>query len=503
MKNLYRYPTIISFIPSIFFIPLIINLITNFHLGGFDLFLKFISSAFNPSLDNGIILISIKRLIETFTTALISWLISLIFGVFLGIITSDEFFEILNLPKFIKISLKFSLTIIRSIHELVWCLLLMQIYGINSSVAIIAICIPYSSVNAKVISDQLNNLEIKNIESIIQIKGNIFSSLITLFWSPIINTLKNFGIYRFECALRSTAILGLFGIGGIGTSIYLSFQALNFKELWTYLWGLALLIISTKLLFKKIKSYKFDPEFSLTIIILTILLFLFSIYYALKFLTEKDTLNLDLITLNSFSILNIKLVPFEFLELISETILISLFAIFISIALPPILIVIFENTFQGKLLIRSIAFWLRVIPPPVLIMILLIFNRPSISLAALTLGIHNAAITSKLLLNNLDNVGRENYLALRSIGAPKKISFIIGLFSPQAKSYLAYCSYRADIIIRETAIVSSIGAVGLGSQLIESLSSFAWTEVMVILFSYCSISTIGEIINGKIKSYLN
>ena len=37
------------------------NLITNFHFGGFDLFLKFISSAFNPSLDNGIILISIKK----------------------------------------------------------------------------------------------------------------------------------------------------------------------------------------------------------------------------------------------------------------------------------------------------------------------------------------------------------------------------------------------------------------------------------------------------------
>ena len=40
----------------------------------------------------------------------------------------------------------------------------------------------------------------------------------------IINTFNNFGLYRLECSIRSTVILGLFGIGGIGTSIFLSFS---------------------------------------------------------------------------------------------------------------------------------------------------------------------------------------------------------------------------------------------------------------------------------------
>jgi phosphonate transport system permease protein len=130
------------------------------------------------------------------------------------------------------------------------------------------------------------------------------------------------------------------------------------------------------------------------------------------------------------------------------------------------------------------------------------FNDPSISLAAITLGLHNAAITSKLLLANLHNQDNKQYIAMKSLGVAKRSSWLFGLFVKQANSYLAYCAYRSDIIIRETAILGVIGGVGLGWQLQESLSSFAWEEVLVILFAYSSIAIIGELINGKIKSNL-
>ena len=91
---------------------------------------------------------------------------------------------------------------------------------------------------------------------------------------------------------------------------------------------------------------------------------------------------------------------------------------------------------------------------------------------------------------------------MKSLGLPKKTSWLFGLFAKQSKSYLAYCAYRSDLIIRETAIVGVIGSVGLGWQLKESLSSFAWQEVGIILIAYSSIAIIGELINGKIKDSL-
>ena len=105
-------------------------------------------------------------------------------------------------------------------------------------------------------------------------------------------------------------------------------------------------------------------------------------------------------------------------------------------------------------------------------------------------------------MGNLYTQDKKEYIAMKSLGVAKRSSWLFGLFLKQARSYLAYCSYRSDIIIRETAILGVIGSVGLGWQLQESLSSFAWDEVIIILFAYSSIAIVGELINGKIKRNL-
>ena len=491
--------TSISFLPILVCIPLGYQLIINLHFGGFDLFQEFIISAFNPKINHEIIIIVIKRLKETALIGFSSWLISIIFGVIFGILYSNIFYKTFNIPIFFNIIIKLFLTIIRSIHEIIWGLVLMQIYGINFSIGIIAICIPYIAINAKVFAEQLESIDCKNFESITQINGHRFSSLITLIWNPIIFTFKNFGIYRLECSIRSSVILGLFGVGGIGTSIFLSFQTLNFRELWTYLWALGFLIIVSRELFKKIKFVYLHKNLSIFLIVFIFTIILFSFSSFLYFIVNHKVENTQAIK-NLFS-LNSDLISYDFLKLIIDTIILSLLSTGIAISFPPFCMLILNNKF-GRILMRSIAFFLRLIPPPIIILALLTFNNPSISLAALTLGLHNSGITSKLLFKNLDSQDKKNYIAIKSLGVSKRTSWVMGLFVRQAKSYLSYCAYRSDIIIRETAIVGVIGSVGLGWQLQESLTSFAWGEVSIILIAYSSIAIIGELINGKIKSSL-
>ncbi len=480
-------------------IPLGYQLINNIHFGGFKLFQEFLISAFNPKIDNEIIITVIKRLNETILIGFFSWLVSIIFGAIFGIISSNIFYKIFNIPNFFYLTIRFFLTIIRSIHEVVWGILLMQIYGINFSIGIIALCIPYIAVNSKVFAEQLETIDYKSFESINQINAPKFSSLLTLIWNPIINTFKNFGLYRLECSIRSTLILGLFGIGGIGTSIFLSFQTLNFRELWTYLWSLAILIILSGLIFKKIKFNTTNKILSIFFIAVFFITILFSFSYFLYFIFNNNFENFNSVSslFKSSSYLGLS----DFLKLIFETIILSLLSTGIAISLPPLVIGIFNN-YTSKIIIKIFAFLLRLIPTPLILLTLLTFNNPSVSLAALTLGLHNAGITSKLLFKNLDSQDKRNYIAMKSLGISKKTSWLLGLYSQQAKSYLAYCAYRSDIIIRETAIVGVIGSVGLGWQLQESLSSFAWQEVTIVLIAYSSIAIVGELINGKIKNSL-
>ncbi len=499
MNKLKLNPSSITFLPVLVCIPLGYELLINFHIGGIELIKEFIISSLNPKINNEIIITLIKRLNETIFIAFSSWLISIIFGVIFGILSSDILYKFFSLPVFLKRFIKLLLTITRSIHEIIWGLILMQIYGINFSIGIIAICVPYIAINAKVFSEQIENINLKTIESIKQINGIKFSSLITLVWSPVIETFRNFGLYRLECAIRSTAVLGLFGIGGIGTSIFLSFQTLNFRELWTYLWGLALLIIISKELFKKINLFNTSKKFLFNFVIALFSITLFSLIFFVYFMFNKNTIPFK--SINNLLISDSNFISYDFLKLFLDTIFLSLLSSGVAVSFPPLFILIFNNKI-GITIIKSISFFFRLIPPPIIILILLMFNDPSISLAALTLGLHNAAITSKLLLGNLYSQDNKEYIAMKSIGVAKRSCWLFGLFVKQARSYLAYCAYRSDIIIRETAILGVIGGVGLGWQLQESLSSFAWDEVIIILFAYSSISIVGELINGKIKSNL-
>ena len=49
--------------------------------------------------------------------------------------------------------------------------------------------------------------------------------------------------WRFECALRSLAVLGFFGYETIGREIEQAFQSTNYGEVWTHLYVLMAVII--------------------------------------------------------------------------------------------------------------------------------------------------------------------------------------------------------------------------------------------------------------------
>ena len=53
----------------------------------------------------------------------------------------------------------------------------------------------------------------------------------------------SYSFYRFECAIRSAAIMGFVGVGGLGMQIHLSLTDLRYNEVWTLLYMLVGLVV--------------------------------------------------------------------------------------------------------------------------------------------------------------------------------------------------------------------------------------------------------------------
>jgi phosphonate transport system permease protein len=251
-------------------------------------------------------------------------------------------------------------------------------------------------------------------------------SLITILLPKLIPIVSTYGSYRFECAIRGVTLLGIFGLGGIGTELYLTLKSFEFNEMWTCLWMLWLVIILLEKFIRFFRSY-FSEDISLkNSFLISISIFTLSLSLGISWLYN---LNFELFTPLSFSYLNLpsfveirnEFHPLHLLKLSITTILITFFASGIAIGTPPLLLLLFPGNFSLKVQ-NLIWIFFRLIPPPLTTILILLFTNPNISVAALSLGITHMGVMGRLLTDNILHQEKSIYRAIKSNGSGKKSS---------------------------------------------------------------------------------
>lgn len=139
------------------------------------------------------------------------------------------------------------IALMRSVHELLWAVLFLAAFGLNSFSAVIAIAIPYGGTLAKVFSEMLDECPRDSARSLRAIGAGPVQ---VFLWGLLPRALPDMGaysFYRFECAVRSSAILGFFGYPTLGYYLRLSAENLFYREVWTYLYALFAIVLLLEL----------------------------------------------------------------------------------------------------------------------------------------------------------------------------------------------------------------------------------------------------------------
>lgn len=133
--------------------------------------------------------------------------------------------------------------LMRSIHELMWAVLFLAAIGLNNLAAVIAIAIPYAGTLAKIFSELVDEAPRDSAHSMRALGASGVQTYCFALLPRALPDLIAYGFYRFECVLRSSAILGFFGFPTLGLYIRQSFNATNYGEVWTFLYALFGLVI--------------------------------------------------------------------------------------------------------------------------------------------------------------------------------------------------------------------------------------------------------------------
>ncbi len=134
------------------------------------------------------------------------------------------------------------ITLMRSVHELLWAVLFLAAFGRSNLTAVLAIAIPYAGTLAKVFSELIDEAP-REAAAALRAGGASSAQIFTGALLPqALPDMSAYAFYRFECALRSSAILGFFGFPTLGYYIAASFENLHYGEVWTYLYTLFILV---------------------------------------------------------------------------------------------------------------------------------------------------------------------------------------------------------------------------------------------------------------------
>jgi phosphonate transport system permease protein len=138
---------------------------------------------------------------------------------------------------------RFFMSLIRSIHELIWALLILSAMGVSPLAGMVALALPFSGTLGKVFSELIDE-ETRDAAQALKAIGHdpVQTFLVGIFPRALPN-LITYCFYRFECALRSSAVLGFVGIETIGLYIELSHEEFYYREVWTYLYLLIAMIV--------------------------------------------------------------------------------------------------------------------------------------------------------------------------------------------------------------------------------------------------------------------
>jgi phosphonate transport system permease protein len=149
---------------------------------------------------------------------------------------------------------RFFITLLRSVHELIWAMLILSAVGDAPVTACIALALPFAGTLGKVFSELIDE---QGQGARVALTAGGASPLQAFFGALLPQAVPDFltyTLYRFECALRSSAVLGFIGVETLGLGIRRSFENLYFQEVWTQLYVLIAVIVVVDLLGARMRA---------------------------------------------------------------------------------------------------------------------------------------------------------------------------------------------------------------------------------------------------------
>ncbi len=138
-------------------------------------------------------------------------------------------------PFWLRQVVRWLLIVLRSVPELVWALVFVRVVGLGPTAGVLAIALTYSGMLGKVYAEILESGDVHATQTLLRNGASRGQALVYGLLPQNAAELTSYTVYRWECAIRSSVVLGFVGAGGLGQQMDNSMKMFNGGEVFTML----------------------------------------------------------------------------------------------------------------------------------------------------------------------------------------------------------------------------------------------------------------------------
>ena len=418
-----------------------------------------------------------------------------------GIGATAGFLLAIAFPRFAAV--RASALVLRSIHELFWALLLIQVFGLGPATGVLAIAIPYAGIFAKVFAEMIEEADLA-AERVLPDGTSTVSAFAFARLPEVAERFKTYTLYRLECGLRSTLVLGFVGLPTVGFHLEGYFKQGKYAEAAALL-GVFYVLIGTRRVWAR-------PA-TVPLLFIGSLLLLpegigggSTLSNLVRFVTHDivpfPLRNGDVGSLATWSAFATWLQPIVWNQVVPgiwNTIVLAQISLVGMGVLALLLFPLVSRRFVGRIgqpAGRVLLVVVRSTPEYMLAYVLLQLLGPSMLPAIIALAVHNGAIVGYLMGRHADAL---DYRA----DAPRGLNLYAYDTAPRLYGqFLAYNLYRWEIIVRESAIFGILGVATLGYYVDAAISELRFDVAIVLILATVGLCALIDSLSRRLRHAL-
>ncbi len=201
--------------------------------------LKFVGDFFPPRLDAEFLAVVAREAWRTVAMATVGVVLALLLAIPLALLStavlsvsalSSATGRMAKGPWALRQSLRGVLIVLRSVPELVWALVFVRVVGLGPTAGVLAIALTYSGMLGKVYGEILESGQAHATHTLLRNGAGRLQAFFYALLPQNAAELTSYTVYRWECAIRSSVVLGFVGAGGLGQHMDTAMKMFNGAE---------------------------------------------------------------------------------------------------------------------------------------------------------------------------------------------------------------------------------------------------------------------------------